>query len=465
MTKICLTCKVSKSMNQAELEKVIPDWYKEIGNYSLLPPILNNNDKYNAQKTTLQLRKPDITDYEVKVDIKSKKNTWICYWAANYTDDYNKIKTAKQAYDKFQNHGLVKTDESGKAVLTLNCPQPYSVDGITYPRHVHYCHLNKNNLWSDDIQTVIVSCDVDFKSMKKMVKDKCHLIINVLSKDSFDRCKIPGSINIPLLTFQRDDVIETIRKSLNDFNTLKKFKGKRIFETPIIVYCKDTSCKASEKMIELLIEVGFRNLLEYSEGVMGWMRKSKSDKCDLEISGGGDKESEESEESEESDDSKKSNDSKESEESEESEESKESEESDDSKKSKKPDDSKSKSKSKSKSHKSKNMFDLSSNFETIVYDNKKYQHDIKTGDILVKGTIVGEYDDDRILFKKDFSSDEESEYSSDEEEIRDELDTVKKDVDSIKYRKHKISLVCMNDITPKIYDEHFRGWGFTFWTS
>ena len=69
MTKICLTCKVSKSMNQAELEKVIPDWYKEIGNYSLLPPILNNNDKYNAQKTTLQLRKPDITDYEVKVDI------------------------------------------------------------------------------------------------------------------------------------------------------------------------------------------------------------------------------------------------------------------------------------------------------------------------------------------------------------------------------------------------------------
>ena len=30
MTKICLTCKVSKSMNKAELEKVIPEWYKEI---------------------------------------------------------------------------------------------------------------------------------------------------------------------------------------------------------------------------------------------------------------------------------------------------------------------------------------------------------------------------------------------------------------------------------------------------
>ena len=47
MSDICYTCKVSKSMNKAELEKVIPDWYKEIGNYSLLPPMLNNNDKYN----------------------------------------------------------------------------------------------------------------------------------------------------------------------------------------------------------------------------------------------------------------------------------------------------------------------------------------------------------------------------------------------------------------------------------
>ena len=110
---------------------------------------------------------------------------------------------AKEAYDKFQNHGLVKTDSSGKAVLTLNCPQPYSVDGITYPRHVHYCLLKKDNFWSDDIKTVIVSCDVDFKTMKKFVHDKCHLIVNALAKESYDRCKIPGSINIPLSSFNK----------------------------------------------------------------------------------------------------------------------------------------------------------------------------------------------------------------------------------------------------------------------
>ena len=85
-----------------------------------------------------------------------------------------------------------------------------------------------------------------------------------------------------------------------------------------------------------------------------------------------------------------------------------------------------------------------------------------------KGKIIGEYDGDKINFKEvdeeDSSSDEENDdYTSSDEDIRDEIDSVKKGVDNIKYRKHKLKLVCMNDITPKIYDEKFRGWGFTFW--
>jgi len=121
---------------------------------------------------------------------------------------------------------------------------------------------------------------------------------------------------------------------------------------------------------------------------------------------------------------------------------------------------------KSKSGKARNPYDLSSNFETVVYDDKKYQHDLKTKDILIKGNIVGEYDGDKIIFKEGeevSSSDEDGYSSSSDEDIRDEIDSVKKDVDNIKYRKHKLKLVCMNDITPKIYDERFRGWGFTFW--
>ena len=43
------------------------------------------------------------------------------------------------------------------------------------------------------------------------------------------------------------------------------------------------------------------------------------------------------------------------------------------------------------------------------------------------------------------------------------ISRIKKDVDNIKYRTHKVSLKCMSDITPKVYNEKFRGWGFTYW--
>ena len=108
------------------------------------------------------------------------------------------------------------------------------------------------------------------------------------------------------------------------------------------------------------------------------------------------------------------------------------------------------------------------NLLNIVYNGKKYKHDLKTDDILIKGSIVGKYKKDRIILDEIESSDEseyEDDTSDEESDIKDELETIKDDVDSIKFRKHKLSLVCMNDITPKIYEEKFRGWIFTFWGS
>ena len=45
MGKICLTCKVNKKFNKKE----VPEWYKELGNDSLLPPILNDKDDYKIK--------------------------------------------------------------------------------------------------------------------------------------------------------------------------------------------------------------------------------------------------------------------------------------------------------------------------------------------------------------------------------------------------------------------------------
>ena len=36
-------------------------------------------------------------------------------------------------YGDESNSGLIKSNKKGDATLILNCPQPYRVDGITYP--------------------------------------------------------------------------------------------------------------------------------------------------------------------------------------------------------------------------------------------------------------------------------------------------------------------------------------------
>ena len=49
------------------------------------------------------------------------------------------------------------------------------------------------------------------------------------------------------------------------------------------------------------------------------------------------------------------------------------------------------------------------------------------------------------------------------EGILEEISDIKKEVDNIKYRKHKLSLKCMSNVTPKVYNNKFRGWGLTYW--
>ena len=513
MGKICLTCEVTKSMNQAELEKEIPNWYKEIGNYSLLPPFLNNNDKYNANKNTLQTIKPDITDYEVNIKINDKSNTWICYWAAEYTKDFTKIKTAKEAYNTFKNHGLVKTNSSGNTTFILNCPQPYSVDNITYPRHVHYCLLNRDNFWSDNIKTLIVSCKINFEIMKKYVNNKCHILFNALPSENFNRCHIPNSYNLPVSLLNKSSskekqnkIKQIINKILDNYPTLNKLlKSKKItiYNLPIIVYCAHSKCHASENLIEHLIDAGFINILEYPGGTKEWKLKEKHTlptTCffdnNNEQDGGKnnknnknklDKEEEEKEEEEEEKEEEEEEKEKEEEEEEEEEEKEEEEEEEEEKEEEEED------KKIIKKKKINNKYDLEGQFEKLVYQDIIYIHNIETGEvfnmndkqvgkyngksikwgtdedkkvhILAKNKFNEEYNKNLILSSsedEDDSSDEDSS-SSDDEEILNEIKNIKSEVDNIKYRKHKLSLKCMDNVTPKVYNEKFKGWGFTYW--
>ena len=90
----------------------------------------------------------------------------------------------QRAYNTYTNHGLVKTDKDGNAELILNCPQPYKIGNVTYPRHVHYTFLLEN-IWSEQIHSTVVMCSINYKQMEKIVDDKSHFILNALDKDTF----------------------------------------------------------------------------------------------------------------------------------------------------------------------------------------------------------------------------------------------------------------------------------------
>ena len=176
----CLKCK-SKIINNVEFgkNKEIPDWYLKEGNYSILPKILTCNDKYNANKNELTEEIPKTSNTEVRIPIKVKKGDWIFYWATDSNKNSRNIKDPVVAYNKNKNRGLINSD-GDKVELILNTPQPYHIDGVTYPRHVHYVLLKDDNTWSMDIQTVLVKPYIDKPRVKSILKSNDHIIIYAL---------------------------------------------------------------------------------------------------------------------------------------------------------------------------------------------------------------------------------------------------------------------------------------------
>ena len=61
MSKSCLTCQIHDKFNK----KTVPKWYKDIGNDSLLPPILNTNKNYKMN---------NIKKFKNETEIRIKNN-------------------------------------------------------------------------------------------------------------------------------------------------------------------------------------------------------------------------------------------------------------------------------------------------------------------------------------------------------------------------------------------------------
>jgi len=81
------------------------------------------------------------------------------------------------------------------------------------------------------------------------------VVINVLDKEYYDDCHIPGSIHVPMA-----DVVATAEKE-----AWSK-------ETPIVVYCANYSCTASSAVCKQLVDAGFVNSQAYEAGMAGWIQ-------------------------------------------------------------------------------------------------------------------------------------------------------------------------------------------------
>lgn len=66
-------------------------------------------------------------------------NTTVIYWASQ--NGNNVISNPKDAYGDFSNRGITMSDNTGKAILKVQCPSKYNIGGVfakTLDKHVHY---------------------------------------------------------------------------------------------------------------------------------------------------------------------------------------------------------------------------------------------------------------------------------------------------------------------------------------
>ena len=240
------------------------------------------DDKIPSLKN-VKLVHPKDYDQTVKLNLGEKlKNRYILFYASkkNKITDCEKIRTASEAYDSFQNRGMTKTNSKGIANLKLKCPQVYQEEGEVYFSHVHFIVSNKNNTeWIDELKTKNVVCELDHKAMYESIQSGCSLVLNALPIDEFIKDRIPHSYTLPhtsvLKTINEEETKNYIKDLLVHSYKLQKYISKKkidLLNVPIISYCYSEECTADIDLQQKLNKIGFKNVKVYSPGITGWRK-------------------------------------------------------------------------------------------------------------------------------------------------------------------------------------------------
>lgn len=258
-----------------------PKWKKEKNINTIFP-----DDKIPDLKSPkLFYPKNYNQNFEINLGKKFSKR-YILYYASKHDKliDCKDIKTAEEAYGKFKNRGMVKTDKDGKAILKMKCPQVYQSKNKVYLSHVHFVISKENNKeWIEELKTQNVVCKLNHNDLLDILGSNCGLVINALPSEYYIKDRIPHSHNLDhnlvLNKVNKKEVIDYIGSLVFHNNKLVKYLNRKdleILNIPIVTYCYDENCKADTDLQEKLNKIGFKNVKVYTPGIVGWNRMKKA---------------------------------------------------------------------------------------------------------------------------------------------------------------------------------------------
>jgi hypothetical protein len=106
----------------------------------------------------LKLENRTPSKFEKKIEVRVHPNSKVIYWAADPGKEISK--NWKKGYGKFDNSGVVKSDDTGHASISIVCPNRYIVHGYKIlPKHVHYRVYNEKSQMLSRIYTIVLKND------------------------------------------------------------------------------------------------------------------------------------------------------------------------------------------------------------------------------------------------------------------------------------------------------------------
>lgn len=273
--KKCNFCRLADELNSEE----IPFWSKRNENYSPYPKMVSCDSNYSLKNESLKDILPELDENSLEAHLtlgSDNSDKHVFYWAANPQKDIHKILGPGEAYDDYENHGLLKCDDKGEVILKFNPPQPYKEDSKTNPRHIHYLLESSEQTWLP-LKTIRIIQSVSLEYLDERIKTKDMIILNALPEKYHKKDKIPGSYNLPTESLDKytnesktrkvKNFLKSILKHYPKIESLVNDKHLVLEDVPIVTYCAHSKCDASDKLIDHLYECKFNNTQEFKGGI------------------------------------------------------------------------------------------------------------------------------------------------------------------------------------------------------